>query len=30
VLTYVRGSWGNAGRPVPAVEIGRNRSGPLW
>jgi mono/diheme cytochrome c family protein len=30
VLTYVRQSWGNQARPVTAVEVERNASGPLW
>lgn len=30
VLSYVRTSWGNQARPVTAVEVERNSSGPLW
>jgi mono/diheme cytochrome c family protein len=30
VLTYLRQSWGNQARPVTAVEVERNASGPLW
>lgn len=30
VLTYVRGSWGNTGRPVSVDDVERNRTGPLW
>jgi mono/diheme cytochrome c family protein len=30
VLTFVRNSWGNHGRPLTAVDVARNRSSPLW
>lgn len=30
VLNYVRSSWGNDARPVSAIEVARNRGGPLW
>jgi mono/diheme cytochrome c family protein len=30
VLTYVRSSWGNTGRPVSVRDVEKNRTGPLW
>ncbi len=30
VLTYVRASWDNAGAPVDATDVARNRGSPLW
>lgn len=30
ILGYVRGSWGNAARPVAPHEVARQRTGPLW
>lgn len=30
LLTYLRSSWGNEARPIPAAEVARHRQGPLW
>lgn len=30
LLTYLRSSWGNDARPIPAAEVARHRQGPLW
>lgn len=30
ILGYVRGSWGNAARPIAPHEVTRQRTGPLW
>lgn len=30
LLTYLRSSWGNQARPIPAAEVARHRQGPLW
>lgn len=30
IVSYVRGTWGNAARPVAAYEVTRERTGPIW
>ena len=30
ILSYVRGSWDNAARPIAPFEVSRQRTGPLW